>query len=337
MEQNKRILYLDVLRIAATFAVIFLHVSASEYFSSYISFDWYVSCIGDSLVRWAVPMFVMISGALFLNPLKEVSMNSLFKKSLPRLILAYFFWWAAYSAVLTCGSTIIGHNAFSLKYILHPHFHLWFLPMLMGIYLIIPFLRKIVGEKKLIVYYLLIWFLFTTLEFVPIVGEFVNKKGIMMHFVIGYSGYFVLGYYLSQTALSKKYRSIVYILGILGALVGIFGNILLSSYQGTANTRFLENISPHVIAMTAAIFVFVQNCEPSFGRKTKQIVEYLRKDLFGIYLVHAAWLLVLNNDYLRHCCNTVVTIPVITIAVFVGSLYTTKVIRKIPLLRKTVE
>ena len=64
----KRKVYCDYLRLVATFAVVFIHVAASNWSNVDVNgMQWQVFNIYDSLVRWGVPIFVMISGALFLN------------------------------------------------------------------------------------------------------------------------------------------------------------------------------------------------------------------------------------------------------------------------------
>ena len=81
MKDNERIvaqrtIYFDYLRVLATFAVMILHISAQNWGACDVqSFDWQVFNFFDSIVRWSVPIFVMISGALFLNrdiPLKKI-------------------------------------------------------------------------------------------------------------------------------------------------------------------------------------------------------------------------------------------------------------------------
>ena len=74
------ILYFDLLRILATFAVIFLHVSACGFGRDYLSCNWIVSVVYDGMVRWCVPIFVMLSGALFLDMKKKITLESLIKK-----------------------------------------------------------------------------------------------------------------------------------------------------------------------------------------------------------------------------------------------------------------
>ena len=70
--KKKNILYLDVLRIIATFAVIAIHV-VTLYWNDYdvSTYEWGAFNVFDSISRWAVPIFCMISGYLFLNNEKK--------------------------------------------------------------------------------------------------------------------------------------------------------------------------------------------------------------------------------------------------------------------------
>ena len=88
-KSNTRIIYADLLRIIATFAVIILHVSAAKLNELQITdYNWQISNIYDSLVRWSVPVFVMLSGMFFLDPNKEIDFNKLFSKYILRIFLA---------------------------------------------------------------------------------------------------------------------------------------------------------------------------------------------------------------------------------------------------------
>lgn len=337
MQQNVlgRVAYIDVIRIVATFGVIALHVFCTEYHSSVGTYHWYVSVVGDSLVRWSVPLFVMISGALFLQPAKDVSFRILLKKYIPRLLLAYVFWSIAYSTMTAIGYIINGRE---LRLgLLVPHFHLWYIPMLIGVYLLIPLLRKIVFEEKLARAALLIWIgyligCFCKFNQIPQIGILFNSNSI-----IGYAGYFVLGYYVSYHNISTKQARWIYSLGIIGAIVCVCGNIIVSQIRGISDGTFLGNLGPHVVAMSLSLFVFIKKTVSTIENKLMKFVEYVRKDLFGIYLTHGIWLMIFNTAIFRDICNQLITLPLITIIIFFFSLFTTKLIRHIPLLHKTVE
>lgn len=339
---NQRILYLDLLRLVATFAVILLHVAASEFLTFSHGENWCVATVYESIVRWCVPVFVMISGVLFLNPNKEITCQDILKKRVPRLLLAYVFWtvlYVLYSFVLA------GFEGFTLKHLIRrsiadPCVHLWFLPMLIGVYLLIPILRKIAQDYKLMCYALIVWIIYISVGFLQFVDYFKLVKHFYSLFtpnsVVGYSGYFLLGYFVSMHNFTKKQSVLVYLLGLAGALVTILGTYFISVSKGEANGQFFNNFSVHVVAMAMAVFVMVMQQAPKYGKLVSKFVSLVRKDLFGIYLIHMLWINVVNIEVIRRCCSEIVTLPLIAIIVFVLSLFTTKLIRLVPILRKVV-
>ena len=69
MENAKnRMVWPDVLRIIASVAVMLLHVSADNWGKADLrGLSWNVFNVCDSLTRWGVPVFVMVSGMMFLD------------------------------------------------------------------------------------------------------------------------------------------------------------------------------------------------------------------------------------------------------------------------------
>lgn len=337
--ENQRVFYLDLLRVVAIFGVILVHVFCKEYYTASIaSFNWYVAVVGDSLLHRNVPLFIMISGALFLRPEKEITIRKILLKNIPRLLLAYVFWTLTYGIVFTSYRLYKGED-FSIYHLLVPHFHLWFLPLMMGVYLLIPLLRKISNEKRLLKYTLCLWVIYVTVSFIN--PDFIIFKQIFylfnMNNIVGYAGYFLLGYYLSNKVFSKKQHLVIYIAGILALLLTITGNLYLSISTGQSSGRFLFEMSPFNIITASAIFVLVKQISPKVHTITRRFVEYVRNDLFGIYLTHALWLFVLNQSKFRNLGNHLLTLPIIAIFIFFLSLFTTKLIKMIPGLKKVVE
>lgn len=270
---NQRIVYLDLLRIFATFAVIFLHVCRSGMLALSLSRNWCVEVVGDSLVRWCVPMFVMISGALFLVPSKKVTYHEILTIRLTRLLIAYFFWTIVYYFVFWY------HGEFSIRALLLSHFHLWFLPMLMGVYLLIPILRSIAKDKTLMHYALAIWLFFvfvSSFQFLTVIKMLEHFYPLFnMNIVVGYSGYFLLGYFLSQKSFLKRQRIWIYLLGIGGVLFIIFGTFLTSTIKGEEEGRLFSNLSIQVIAMSCALFVLLKQLSPKCGKLVFRFVEFI--------------------------------------------------------------
>ena len=138
--ERQRVLYIDALRVLACMFVVVLHQSAQKFDKAAVgSYEWTVFNVYDSLTRWAVPVFVMISGALFLDPAKEIRLKTLCRKNLLRIGTAFLFWSALYSIVdYLCGTRLRD----VVSGFITGHVHLWFLYMIGGLYLIVPLLRR---------------------------------------------------------------------------------------------------------------------------------------------------------------------------------------------------
>ena len=102
MEKRKkdRIWYLECLRVLAMLSVISFHVSKTAL--SDFSFSLFTSscllCVRN-LVHYAVPIFFMISGALLLNPNKNLSIERLCKHYLIKYLLITVLFGGVYSCL----------------------------------------------------------------------------------------------------------------------------------------------------------------------------------------------------------------------------------------------
>jgi len=329
-QESKRCLYLDLLRVVAIFGVILLHLSMD-------TDRWYLPVIYDGLTRWSVPIFVMISRSLFLNPRKELTVSLILRKYVRRLLQAYIFWWLFYCLFKFVRAGMITHSWALADLPLSPQYHLWFLPMLACVYLLIPLLKKIAADRALLRYVLILWLVCLTIDFVTIRDVPQISHLLRLGQVAGYAGYFLLGYFLSSASLTHRQRLVIYSLGIAGALASVAGGSVLYYLRGSAYTRFLANVTPHVVMMSAALFVFFRQHAPRMEHRLAGFVRYVQKDLFGIYLVHLLWIIVLDYSFAWYMRCHVVTLPLLAVAVFVLSLFTVKLLRRVPFLSRVVE
>lgn len=329
---NERIVYLDLLRTIATFAVIMLHVFSTAFNSQSFCPSWYYAVVCDGLVRWCVPVFFMISGALFLMPSKIVMFKDVLSKYVLRLVVAYIFWCVVYCLI----EVINGHTLPDDLGVCF--YHLWFLPMLMGIYLLIPLLRKLPTDRGLTQYLLIVWLVFSFVKILPVIPS--HFVPLVTNDFVGYVGYFILGYFLSTISFSKRRVFMICVLGVLGGLFTIIGTVVISKNRGNASEWFFRYLCPNIIIMAVAMFVFIKWIANKCGKLVLWFVNFVRKDLFGVYLVHVLYLNILLPRIAglgEGAAFKVVMYPLVSVAIFVFSLFTTKLIRQIPIIRKVVE
>lgn len=346
---NARIIYFDLLRIFSVFFMIALHVASREWYSTPVtSVQWIVFNTWDSLTHFCVPVFIMISGALFLNPKNEIKLKKLFGKNILRIVTAFIFWSAAYA--------VYGHfispdksDSFSaaafLKDFLYGRYHLWFLFTIVGLYIITPLLRKITESKFLTKYYIIIFFIFTlcfnTLAVIQVFKapvETISEK-ISIGLACGYSGYFVLGYYLANEDFSKTARKIIYALGVLSAFFTVTLSAFSSIKGGKGNTELLNNLLPGMFFWGTSIFVFFRYhfSNLKLSESKLKFLLLLSKLSFGIYLVHDFIITLLERIGITTLSyNVFISVPLNSLVVFAVSFIIIWVISKIPFLNKYI-
>lgn len=349
-EKASRITYLDILRISAAFFIVMIHVAAENWSLLPIeSFSWNMVNLYDGTARFGVPIFVMISGALFLD--KDYSYQKILKTHVLKIAICYLLWSAIYAVVPYIRHREMLNPAAVLTRMFNGHSHLWFLIMLIGLYLIVPFLRRIAVKKDLAKIFVILSFLFAFFvpQLISVVGLFSKdasrlmsdfSKVLNLHFVLGYSGYFMLGYLLSKATLKKGTKIVLIIAGICGAGITIGGTLGLSLSMGKPQTMLYDYLSVNVLLTAVAVFIAAKEL---FARKPNSKVgmrrlAYLSKCSFGVYLIHPLLIVILVTglkiDLLGF--SPILSIPLYSIAIFIMSYLISMLLNKIPFVNKWV-
>lgn len=343
--ESKRILYLDALRVIAMAGVIIIHVSAEmgseTAWNAFVAYN----CLG----RFAVPVFFMISGCIFLNPEREYGIKKLYAGNIVRLVRVFLFWSVLYAIRdILCGLNDLSQpfatvlENFVKGVILGPT-HFWFLAVMIALYMITPFLRQIAANKKLTEYFLILWMVFTMLPTftnpipqLTIVRDFFEN--FEMRFVVGYSGYFLLGRYIDAWFRpEKKLRCAIYIAGILAYLFTVAATNRLSLHKGDYVETYLDGDMLNCFLMALAVFIFVKTvCERG------QIREGLQRKIFriaecsfGIYLIHMLSFNLVNYGAVAgQIVTSAVEIPGFALLIYAGSYIVVRLIMKIPVVGK---
>ena len=335
--KKERLAYIQWRRVIAAAAVIIAHSDSRTWgWIPWDSWDWRVLSMYDGLVRWPVLMFLMITGTIFLP--RRTSVRRMLTKNIPRVVTATIFW----SAVYTFFAWRNGTGEDLLMLFLGGHYHMWYLPFLCGVYLIIPFLQKVAEDEKLtrslmavaVITGLLVPWSANALALIwPSTAEVVQalEGKVEYTYFQGLLALLPMGYLLYKTEFSAKARRWIYALGILGAVLTGVGTIWSTAKMGTYSSVFCTNASPTVIAPGVAIYVFARYNLKSLPR----VVGWLADHSFGTYLVHA-----LVTEQLQRCgfhvltFDPVIAVPVVSVVVFTISLAISVLLSKIPVVGK---
>lgn len=350
----KRKVYCDYLRVIATLAVIVLHVSSTSWRRTDVNgMEWQALNLYDSVVRWAVPVFVMISGSLFLN--REISVKKIYCKYILRIVIAFFVWSVFYALTSPeyYADGILNGVMMHSDLIVSGHFHMWFLLMLIGIYMCIPFYKKIVSENFVMKYFLVLSFVFTILipwgiklifdyavgtheqltKLVEVANSNVTTMG--MYTVMGYSFYFVLGYYLDSVELSKKHRVMIYILGAIGFVFTIVVNLDLALKTQQPCDRYYNYFDVNILLEAVCVHTLIKY-QKYKNEKINSFILIISGYSFGGYLIHAFFIekFSLYLGFSTLSFNTLASVPVVSGVVIICAMLVSAVLNNIPIIKK---
>lgn len=343
IEAEERLVYPDLMRILAIFAVVFLHIAAGLWVGVEVqSKSFVLLTIYDGLFRFGVPLFVMLSGMFLLNEKKSISIRTLYTKRIRSIVITFIAWSLLYAFISSIGHWQEMTGRLFLEKVLLGHFHLWFLYMIIGLYIITPFLRLLVQKgAPLIPYFLLLWFIFnscipTLLNLFPsaVADGILNK--MQLHYVLGYTGYYILGHYLVTSHHSRRSLNLFYLLGILSAILTVVLTVVISRYYQQHITALFSYFAPNIVMMSIAIFLFCKNIftKIEFTATVRHRIHDAASYVFGIYLIHAFFLPpILNLPVFIH---PIFYVPLLSVIIFLLSYAILFYLNKIPIYsRKT--
>jgi surface polysaccharide O-acyltransferase-like enzyme len=342
--KSQNLNWINSLRLIALFAVIVLHTTAiplGQYGKMPLN-DWLTADFYNALVRFAVPVFVMITGALLLH--REYELGDFLRKRLSRVLAPFLFWSLVYIAYSWYNEEFVFDTSSvwsAVKPVLHllkvgSSYHLWYVYMLIGLYFFIPVISKFVraASKKEIEYFLIVWLVVMLLT-QPYLLKF--NPQFDMHYFVGYAGYLVLGHYLTfNVTYSKQINRGMYILFVV-VLVLIFAGTYLLYKNSIYQTLFYEPLNPAIVLMASSLFLmlrFSKRRAPAFITKAR---DFACRYNFGIYLSHALILYLLEMiDINYKLCDLWLSIPLTAFLCFLLSLLLVWLLDKLPFIGKWI-
>lgn len=306
MPSSNRIDYLDLLRVAAAVAVIIIHVIGPyrALFGEIPNSEWVTAIVFNNISRWAVPVFILITGALLLSDTRPWDTKNYIKRRVGKVLIP-FLAWSIFYAFLT-GVSTSGWNSEAAMETLQAlpshqtYYHLGFFYYFLPLYLVIPFLRPLVQRIPLWAVGTLVaaWLVLTLLYLMFV-------KGIWNHQLILYSGYLLAGFWLFKIGQKKDaefyanpqlkpqlgWRWLIIIFGVVG-LIATNLYILETSFAADKYKfgRWLSYKTLNTALVAMMIFTIAQTWGAYWlsqgSQSLKKAIAFISRHSLGIYLMH---------------------------------------------------
>lgn len=338
---------IDRLRVFATFAVVMIHICMTEVENSSLAVigagNYVIYSLGYNMVRWAVPVFIMISGLLLLPPQKDISENKL-RHYILRMISVLLIFGTVYAAM-----EIVFDSGLEQWYFLLPKAilrvlqmkswdHLWYLYCLIGLYIMTPFAKAAmtnITERQL---WTLLCVLFFLNFFIPALNMMTGKQFSTFYISANqYLFYYLMGYYLSiENNRIIRNKKIVYYAGTISFVVMSLWDALKISYCGDYS-HWIRKANFLIPPMAIAIFVFFIT-NHNLNKQEGKVLKSISRCSFGIYLLHPLYV----NVFYKMLHITPISFPIVFgivllfVIVFAASWASTLIMIKIPMFKKII-
>lgn len=329
---------MELLRILACISIVVIHVSDKIVLNNHLfgSLIWNMADLMEGLCRFAVPVFLMISGANIIGKENKKVLKALFK-----LIYVYIFWSIAY---IIFNSYIFGINL-NLKMLVDlktfsASYQLWYFKAAILAYLgmIVLNFSEFEKSKKSLEIIIAIWF---AIIFIAYFAKFALNSQLINYSILtgnivsffAYTGWCVLGYYLKNN-FNKVNPLLCLSVFFIGVLITAYFRVSffkLNPY--TWNEYPYSNFSVNLLLMSTSLFLLFINLKINTLRM-KKIIKFLGTLTFGIFLIHPMFISIFNIIYKYNTSISYYVIEMISV-VFISMIFA-GAIKQIPILKKII-
>lgn len=306
MKIEKRENYIDVLRCLATIAVVFYHCGPDSS-SGILSYQ-----LIELLLNWCVPIFLMITGSIFLCDDKEYTITEMWKRT-ARFLGIIVVWGLVYNVI---SLTLI--EGFSFKIIPKSlimiicadttyAYQFWYLYLLVGLYLVLPIIKPwmdtILAKSKpnAEIYWYYIFILFVSI-IIPNILKIANYTGSFwkgaFSIYSGFGFYLLCGAWIRRWGLQKIERLIL-LLSVIGIGSFIIYNFLNNVFE---NNFCLYGYTTYFTwAVSVLLFDTVRKIDfEKCNKKISLFFHLLSEYSLGIYIFHPMVLQIFREVGLRY-------------------------------------
>ena len=320
-ENSKQIGYLSVLRVLACVCIVVLH--CFKYSCSLASDGIFVindsqmniSLIIQYVMNWAVPCFVMITGALLLDPARNITYKKIFGKYILRMVIAIVVFSVLFEFIdaLLSGESITLYtlaNGLKNAALNKSWVHMWYLYMVIAIYLMLPIFRKITADtnKRDILYLIVLLGVFLIAFDITFNGiikslSILNQSESLSSDLQDISNpafyifiqkvwplYLFLGYAVHKEFV--KIKPVISVVLILSGIVFISFFVLLEktvyneAVKSICYVLYSFNSSPGFLLIALGVFSLFYSFRNAKSGVLFKIIRQVDICSFGIYLVH---------------------------------------------------
>ena len=308
MKNKSRIIKYDVARVFAILCVVLCHATEEVYGTNFVGDGWLsiqsriFMIISFTIGRLGVPIFLFLTGALIFKKKMNTDNDviNFYKKNLVSLVIVNSVWVGIYNIYFwLIGETefitleIILKELFLLKQV--PLSNMWYIPMIIGMYIGLPFIIKVVKTFSKKTLSLLLWLVFVFLFISPMVNVIFRifsvdnsySSLLNLNFLGGFYGlYILLGYYMTNRNKISINKLKLFLISIVCFVI----TCMFQYFSYTDRSNYIYNVwynFPFLLVCTICLFLIIISIDYSkLNKKIIKILNFVSKASLSIFFLH---------------------------------------------------
>lgn len=359
---RRRRAYGDMVRILGTIAVVTGHVCDMKLGDNVLSGKWWFVNLLDSASRFAVPAYIMLSGALLLDPEREQSPAGFYSRRLARIGIplvfwsAFFMWFSVYYTGWVNPPWKVWLNLLAGR----PYTHMHFIFRITALYALTPMIRVFLkhAPRTMVIAAVAVLLALGMADSVRNAFTATDLSAFINFYP--FLGFYLGGYLLRDVQISSR-QAIAAGLTTIGCILALALGTgwLVSQYKfqwyPSPSMLLYDFLSPVRVVMAFAAWLFLTHVFRNPWPRSPQgqdAVRWLASATLGLYLIHPMFReMILFPPHFQHGYwmhriwqglhlaagqgrSPWIAIPMEVASVYVLALLSTAILMKIPYVRR---
>ena len=294
--KNQRFCYISLAKILAVYSVVILHTNIKFYYFNFETYKtyWISANLIETIFYFAVPFFALCIGATLLDFNEKYGIITYYKKRIIKLIIPLLSWTVItyyYNVYIIKNLKPIKFNFTDLWNLYYSHnvnsmfksLHDFIL-----VYMIIPLIAYVEKSKKIKIYLYCFIFLLLCQSFFPyIINVFHLNLYWIYNINIRLIIYIFAGYIIHNYNFNCSIIIIIYILGLYGFLIHLFGTKILTIKYKQIIILHKGYMNFPCVLYSCSLFLFIKENSSYISKFINQ--KYINKVgslTFGPFFMH---------------------------------------------------
>ena len=294
--QNKILDYIFLEKVIACFSVVILHTNGVFWLFNYNIYKqyWISANLIESIFHFAVPFFILCIGATLLDFNEKYGLRIYFKRRIKKVVIPLICWniilyyYYIYAIKYKKKEKITFVYLWNLFFDSKLNYLFKSIHSFLIMYMINPLLAYVEKSKKIKIYSYCFITLLISQILIPYLISLIEPQLFWTYKIdVNMIIYIFAGYIIQNYKFSNLLKIIIYIIGIFGLIIHIYGTQILTIKNKKISYVHLGYLNFPCVIYSCSLFLFIkENSHLLYKLINKKYINKMSALTFGVFFLH---------------------------------------------------